>query len=91
MIQAKLSQTIDFNLSDSEAKDITIKYICSRFNWKPSYRIRFFNEYHEYDHDWVVCDDVAYSSHSFKIETKIRKASDTDKIVYQFLQEITNT
>jgi hypothetical protein len=88
MIKAKLSHTVDFNLSASEAKDITIKYICARFDWDVSYYIRTDESDNE---ESVFHKRVVYSSHSFEIEDQIRKATDIDKMVYQFLQEILNT
>jgi hypothetical protein len=87
MIKAKLSHTVDFDLSASEAKDITIKYICAVFNWDVSYLIRLDETSGE---EWVFQETVVYSSHSFKMESKLRKATDTDKIVYKFLQEMLN-
>ena len=87
MIAAKISQIINVNLSDLEARDIAIQYIYSRFNWKPSYYIKLNKDLKE---EWVFYEEIAYSSHSFKIEHKLRKASNTDKIVYQFLREIVN-
>jgi hypothetical protein len=88
MIQAKLSHTIDVNLSLPEAREIAIKYICTRFNWKTSYFIRLDKNNNE---EWLFDKTIVYSSHSFESESRLRKASDTDKIVYQFLQEILNT
>jgi hypothetical protein len=88
MIKAKLSHTVDFDLSASEAKDITIKYICARFDWDTSYYIRTDGRDNE---ESVFHKRIVYSSHSFETEDRIRKATDTDKMVYQFLQEILNT
>jgi hypothetical protein len=88
MISVKLSQIIDVDLSASEAKDITIKYICTNFDWKSSYYIRKDEKDNE---DYIFYKEVIYSSHSFEIEHQLRKATDRDKIVYQFLQEILNT
>lgn len=88
MITAKISQIINVNLSDLEAREIAIQYIYSRFNWKRSYYIKLNKDLNE---EWVFYEETAYSSHSFKIEHKLRKASNTDKIIYQFLREIANT
>ena len=88
MISVKLSQIIDVDLSASEAKDITIEYIYANFDWKNSYYIRKDEKDNE---DYIFYKEVIYSSHSFEIEHQLRKATDRDKIVYQFLQEILNT
>lgn len=87
MIKAKLSHTVDFDLSDSEAKDITIKYICARFDWDTSYRIQKDECNNE---EFVFHKRIVHSSHAFETEDRIRKATEKDKMVYQFLQEIIN-
>jgi len=88
MISVKLSQIVDVNLSDSEAKNITIKYVCASFNWQASYFIRIDEKSGE---DWVFNRSTFYSSHSFEAETRMRKASERDKLAYQFLKEIADT
>jgi hypothetical protein len=88
MISAKISQIIDVNLSASEAKDIVFQYVCASFNWQASYFIRTDEKSGE---DWVFNRSTFYSSHSFEAETRIRKASERDKLAYQFLKEITST
>lgn len=88
MISAKLSQLINVDLSDSEAKDIVVKYVCASFNWQSSYFIRIDEKSGE---DWVFNKSTYYSSHSFEAETRIRKASERDKLAHQFLKEIINT
>ena len=88
MISVKLSQIVDVNLSDSEAKDIAVKYVCASFNWQASYFIRIDEKSGE---DWVFNRSTFYSSHSFEAETRMRKASERDKLAYQFLKEIADT
>jgi hypothetical protein len=88
MISVKLSQIVDVDLSAAQAKDVVIKYICINFDWKSSYYIRKDEKDNE---DYIFYKEVIYSSHSFEIEHQLRKATDRDKIVYQFLQEILNT
>jgi hypothetical protein len=88
MISVKLPQIVDVNLSLSEAKDIVIKYICASFNWQTSYFIRIDEKSGE---EWVFNKSTFYSSHSFDAETRMRKASDRDKLADQFLKEIQNT
>jgi hypothetical protein len=88
MISVKLSQIVDVDISAAQAKDITIKYICTNFDWKSCYYIRKDEKDNE---DYIFYKEVIYSSHSFEIEHQLRKATDRDKIVYQFLQEILNT
>lgn len=88
MISTQVSQLVNVNLSDSEAKDIVVKYVCASFNWQPSYFIRADEKSGE---DWVFNRSTFYSSHSFDAEFKMRKASARDKIAYQFLKEITKT
>jgi predicted patatin/cPLA2 family phospholipase len=88
MISAQVSQLINVNLSDSEAKDIVVKYVCASFNWQASYFIRIDEKSGE---DWVFNRSTFYSSHSFDAETRMRKASERDKLAYEFLKEIINT
>jgi len=88
MISTQVSQIIDVNLSASEAKVIVVKYICASFNWQVSYFIRIDEKSGE---DWVFNRSTFYSSHSFEAETRMRKASERDKLAYQFLKEILNT
>ncbi len=88
MIVAAVSQTINVNLSHSEAKRVAINYIYASFDWKGEYSIRL-NE--KDGKEWVFEKRVLYSSHSFETEICIREASDRDKIIYQFLKEIINT
>ena len=88
MISAKLSQIVNIDMSFAEAKDIAIQYICASFNWQASYFIRIDEKSGE---DWVFNRSTFYSSHSFEAETRMRKASERDKLTYQFLKEIMNT
>jgi hypothetical protein len=88
MISVKLSQIVDVDLSAAQAKDVVIKYICASFNWQVSYFIRIDEKSGE---GWVFHRITLYSSHSFDAETRIRKASERDKLAYQFLQEIAKT
>ena len=88
MISVKLSQIVDVNLSLAEAKDIVVKYVCASFNWQASYFIRIDEKSGE---DWVFNRSTFYSSHSFEMDTRMRKASERDKLTYQFLKEIMNT
>lgn len=88
MISAKLSQIVNIDMSFAEAKDIAIKYICASFNWQTSYFIDIDEKSGE---DWVFNRSTFYSSHSFDAETRMRKASERDKLAYQFLKEIMNT
>jgi len=88
MISTQVSQLINVDLSDSEAKNITIKYVCALFNWQASYFIRIDEKSGE---DWVFNRSTFYSSHSFEAETRMRKASERDKLAYQFLKEIADT
>ena len=88
MISTQVSQLINVDLSDSEAKNITIKYVCASFNWQASYFIRIDEKSGE---DWVFNRSTFYSSHSFEAETRMRKAAERDKLAYQFLKEIADT
>ncbi len=88
MISAKVSQTINVDLSPADAKEVAIKYICAVFDWKTSYSIRADEKTGE---DWVFHKTTVYSSHSFDTEFRLRMATDRDKIVYQFLQEMQKT
>ena len=40
MIPIKVSQIINIDLSELEAKEVAIKYLCERFDWQTSYFIR---------------------------------------------------
>lgn len=88
MITVAVSQAINVNLSRLEAKRVSIQYICDCFNWKEDYFIRFDEKDGK---EWVFHKHIVYSSHSFETETRIREASNRDKVVYEFLKEIINT
>jgi len=88
MISAKVSQIISVDLSPTEAKEVAIKYICAVFDWKTSYSIRADGDNHE---DWVFHKTTVYSSHSFETEFRVRKATERDKMICQFIEEMKNT
>lgn len=88
MISAKVSQIINVDLSPSEAKEVAIKYICAVFDWEMSYFIRADARDGV---DWVFYKSTVYSSHSFEAEFRLREATDRDKIVYQFIQQMQKT
>ena len=88
MISAKVSQMISVDLSHAEAKEVAIKYICTVFDWKASYSIRADGDNSE---DWVFHKTTVYSSHSFETEFRVRKATERDKMICQFIEEMKNT
>jgi hypothetical protein len=88
VISTKVSQTINVHLSPSDAKDVAIKYICAVFDWKTSYSIRADGDNGE---DWVFHKTTVYSSHSFETEFRLRKATERDKMICQFIEEMKNT
>jgi hypothetical protein len=88
MIPIKVSQIININLSEVEAREVAIKYICERFDWQPSYFIRMDEKNIK---NFVFNRVVVYSSHSFESEFLIREATDRDQRTYQVIQDIINT
>jgi hypothetical protein len=88
MISARVTQSINVDLSLSEAREVALKYICAKFDWKPSYSIQ---EVEENGESWVFHKTTVYSSHSFETEFRVRKATDRDKMVYEFLKEMQKT
>lgn len=88
MIPIKVSQIININLSEVEAREVAIKYICERFDWQTSYFIRMDEKNIK---NFVFNRVVVYSSHSFESEFLIREATDRDQRTYQVIQDIINT
>lgn len=88
MIPIKVSQIINIDLSELEAKEVAIKYLCERFDWQTSYFIRMDAKNIK---NFVFNRVVVYSSHSFESEFLIREATDRDERTYQLIQDIINT
>ena len=70
----KATQEINVNLDDSQKRKVTIDYICRQADWKETY---YLNE----DDGWIYDDKECHTTHSFNVQSKVRKANREDKII----------
>lgn len=78
MIQTVKTEAVE--LSQNECKRVAIRYICEKFEWKPTYYI---------EEGEKVLDEVeCLGSHSFTMKKFIRKATEQDYLTEKLLQSI---
>lgn len=72
-------QKLELDLDEEEAKRITVRYLCEKFDWLED----FFIENDE------VCKLVTYhTSHRWDQKECVRKATQSDKHIYSILKDL---
>lgn len=73
------TQTVDVEISDTQAKKITLNFICQKYDWKTEFYIK----------DGSVYENVyRHTSHAWTEEVYIRTASEMDFLIEKLVKNI---
>lgn len=78
-ILAAQNQAVEVTLTDSQQRDITASYLENSFNWNREYFI---------SDGYVKVVKTYHSSHSWKKEETIRKASENDILADKVFKQL---
>jgi len=72
-------QTVEIEISEAQRHLIALDYISEVFEWDTDYFI---------EDGWVIKREVAYTSHSFELKSKVREATKKDQFLYDIFKTL---
>jgi len=72
-------QEVEIEISEVQRHWIALDYISELFEWDTDYFI---------EDGWVIKREIAHTSHSFEMKTKVRKADKQDQYLYDMFKTL---
>lgn len=72
-------QEVEIEISEGQRHLIALDYISELFEWDTDYFI---------EDGWVIKREIAHTSHSFEMKTKVRKAGKQDQYLYDIFKTL---
>lgn len=72
-------QEVQIEISEGQRHLIALDYISEVFSWDSDYFI---------EDGWVIKREIAHTSHSFEMKTKVRKADKQDQYLYDIFKTL---
>ena len=72
-------QEVEIEISQGQRHLIALDYISELFEWDTDYFI---------EDGWVIKREIAHTSHSFEMKTKVRKADKQDQYLYDMFKTL---
>jgi hypothetical protein len=72
-------QEVQIEISEGQRHLIALDYISEVFSWDSDYFI---------EDGWVIKREIAHTSHSFEMKTKVRKADKQDQCLYDIFKTL---
>jgi hypothetical protein len=72
-------QEVEIEISEGQRHLIALDYISELFEWDTDYFI---------EDGWVIKREIAHTSHSFEMKTKVRKADKQDQYLYDMFKTL---
>jgi hypothetical protein len=73
------NQKVEIEISEIQRHLIAVDYISEVFDWDSDYFI---------EDDWVIKREIAYTSHSFEMNNRIRQATKVDQCLYDIFKTL---